>query len=83
MFLIYTTTERAAHFAKTKKYHSNLLAHGRERLHVDGMPATFWTPGAADWRLVSLFTGYGGFHTWGYPIAGWFIRAHPIQMDDL
>ena len=19
----------------------------------------------------------GGFHKWGYPIAGWFIREHP------
>ena len=29
------------------------------------------------------FSMNGGFHKWGYPIAGWFIIEHPIKIDDL
>ena len=25
---------------------------------------------------------YGGFHEWGLPQNGWFIREKPIKMDD-
>ena len=39
--------------------------------------------------LVSIYTihgsyGYGGFHKWGYPIAGWFSswKISHLEMDD-
>ena len=35
---------------------------------------------AARKSLAMLGNRLGGFHT---PIAGWFIREHPIEMDDL
>ena len=29
-----------------------------------------------------IILSYGGFHKWGTPIAGWFIRENPIRVDD-
>ena len=32
----------------------------------------------AHWMHLS----FGGFHQWGYPRAGWFIRENPIKIAD-
>ena len=32
--------------------------------------------------VPKLMVNSGGFHEWGYPKAGWFLRENPICMDD-
>ena len=35
------------------------------------------------WEIAREPSESGGFHKWGVPQNGWFIRENPIKMNDL